>query len=225
MIGQPQEARGGRMRGGKPSDVAIIGAGPCSPSIAAHLGSKGVAPRVFGRPMQSWRERLPAGVLLKSEGFASNLYDSSRRFTLRHFCAEQHLPYADIGLPVHLAAMTAFGLAFQTQMVPKVENRMVAALECAPAAFRLRLDDDETVDARPGTRPSSRRGSSLWYRDFISSVWRDEQFRSDDALRVRGKFYGSRLSMHPSRVPARVLTDCDGERAMDPPVTAHLRCG
>src|SRR6266851_401657 len=59
----------------KPVDVAIIGAGPYGLSIGAHLRKLGIAFRIFGSPMHSWRERMPASMLLKSEGFATNLYD------------------------------------------------------------------------------------------------------------------------------------------------------
>ncbi len=53
--------------------VAIIGAGPYGLSIAAHLRSLGVDYRIFGRPLDTWRRQMPAGMMLKSDGFASNL--------------------------------------------------------------------------------------------------------------------------------------------------------
>src|SRR5262245_36220236 len=55
--------------------VAIIGAGPYGLSIAAHLRARGIELRIFGTPMDSWRTRMPMGMFLKSEGFASNLDD------------------------------------------------------------------------------------------------------------------------------------------------------
>ena len=45
---------------------------------------------------------MPQGMLLKSEGFASSLYDPGSIFTLRRYCEENRLPYADIGSPVPL---------------------------------------------------------------------------------------------------------------------------
>src|SRR5262245_44408563 len=76
-------------------EVAIIGAGPYGLSIAAHLQARGIEFRIFGSPMHSWRTQMPAGMFLKSEGFASSLYDPGGRFTLKRFCAEGGLPYAD----------------------------------------------------------------------------------------------------------------------------------
>ncbi len=60
-------------------DVAIIGAGPFGLSIAAHLKARGVAFRIFGRAMEAWERQMPKGMLLKSDGFATSLYDPEHR--------------------------------------------------------------------------------------------------------------------------------------------------
>lgn len=73
-------------------DLAIIGAGPYGLSIAAHLRKTNLTFRIFGKPMQSWRQKMPKGMLLKSDGFASSLYDPDSSFTLRHYCEEMNLP-------------------------------------------------------------------------------------------------------------------------------------
>jgi cation diffusion facilitator CzcD-associated flavoprotein CzcO len=57
------------------NEVAIVGAGPYGLSLAAHLRSAGADFRVIGHPMEAWRNHMPEGMLLKSDGFASNLYD------------------------------------------------------------------------------------------------------------------------------------------------------
>ena len=83
-------------------DTVVIGAGPYGLSIAAFLSKSGVNFRIFGSPMQNWRSHMPKGMLLKSEGFASNLYDPDSSFTLRHYCEQMKLPYDDVGTPVPL---------------------------------------------------------------------------------------------------------------------------
>jgi FAD-dependent urate hydroxylase len=55
-------------------EVVIVGAGPYGLSIAAHLRALGIGFRIFGDPMHTWREQMPEGMMLKSEGFASNIY-------------------------------------------------------------------------------------------------------------------------------------------------------
>ena len=129
-------------------NTAIIGAGPYGLSIAAHFRQQGIPFRIFGRPMDSWLSHMPKGMMLKSDGFASDIYDPAQAFTLKQFCAEQGIEYGDTGVPVRLDTFTAYGLAFRQRMVPELEERMVVGLDRLPVGFRLRLDDGEVFAAR-----------------------------------------------------------------------------
>jgi thioredoxin reductase len=129
-------------------ETAIVGAGPYGLSIAAHFRRRGIPFRIFGRPMDSWLQHMPKGMMLKSDGFASDIYDPERAFTLRHFCAERGIEYADTGVPVHLETFSAYGLAFRDRMVPELEDKLVVNVDGLPAGFLLRLDDGETIQAR-----------------------------------------------------------------------------
>jgi thioredoxin reductase len=126
-------------------NTAIIGAGPYGLSVAAHFRRKGIPFRIFGRPMDTWLNHMPKGMMLKSDGFASSLYDPKGEYTLGHFCAEQGIEYADTGLPVHLETFSAYGLAFQSRMVPELEKKAVTGVERLPQGFRLTLEDSETL--------------------------------------------------------------------------------
>jgi thioredoxin reductase len=130
------------------TDVAIVGAGPYGLSIAAHLRTTGLTYRIVGSPMHFWQAQMPKGMLLKSEGFASNLFDPGKLFPLAQFCAEQGLPYADVGLPVPLETFSAYGLAFQRRFVSGLEDNELLALERASAGFLLRLKSGEAFLAR-----------------------------------------------------------------------------
>src|SRR5258705_12504617 len=67
------------------SEVAVVGAGPYGLSLATHLKAAGIDFRIFGNPMQVWRERMPEGVTIESDGFASNLSEPAAALTLnRH---------------------------------------------------------------------------------------------------------------------------------------------
>ena len=130
-------------------ETAIIGAGPYGLSIAAHFRNRGVSFRIFGRPMDSWLAHMPKGMMLKSDGFASNIYDPDAKFTLRDFCAERGIKYADMGSPVELATFGDYGVAFRDRMVPELEDKMVVRVERSEDGhFLLRLDDDEEVKSR-----------------------------------------------------------------------------
>lgn len=130
------------------TDVVIIGAGPYGLSVAAHLASRGVQFRIFGSPMRVWRDHMPRGMQLKSEGFASSLSDPGSTFTLRHYCQEQRIPYEDVGIPVELKTFVSYGLAFQKKFVPSLEEKLVVSVERSPAGFMVQLEDGDRVEAR-----------------------------------------------------------------------------
>jgi len=129
-------------------ETAIIGAGPYGLSIAAHFRSRGISFRIFGRLMDSWRRHMPKEMCLKSDGFASNIYDPDGDFPLSHFCAERGIEYSDAGIPVRLDTFSAYGLAFKERKVPELEDKLVTSLDRVPGGFRLGLDNGETVTAR-----------------------------------------------------------------------------
>jgi len=129
------------------SKIIIIGAGPYGLSIAAHLRARGVAFRIFGRPMANWQEKMPRGMRLKSEGFASNLADPDDRYTLAAYCAHEGMPYEDEGLPVSRESFIDYGHAFQQRFVPEVEDRLVVSLHRSGDGFAVQLDDGEIVAA------------------------------------------------------------------------------
>jgi len=129
-------------------DVGIIGAGPYGLSIAAHLKARGVDFRIFGNPMHTWLTHMPKGMRLKSEGFASSLYDPDSTFTLQSYCKEKGIAYANIGLPVPLEVFAAYGLEFQRRFVPELEDKLVDSLRQYAEGFRIRLEDGEMISAR-----------------------------------------------------------------------------
>jgi thioredoxin reductase len=129
-------------------EIAIVGAGPYGLSIAAHLRHRGISFRIFGRPMDSWIAHMPKGMMLKSDGFASNIDDPEGRFTLGQFCAERSIEYGDTAIPVKLDTFSAYGLAFRDRMVPELEDKLVAGIDREEDGFRLRLENGESFTAR-----------------------------------------------------------------------------
>ncbi len=130
------------------SEVVVVGAGPYGLSIAAHLESRGIASRIFGPPMEIWREHMPKGMLLKSDGFASNLSDSAASFTLKHFCESRGIPYDDTRIPVAIETFVEYALAFQKKCVPHLDSRRIVSINRVDDGFSVQLEDGETVTAR-----------------------------------------------------------------------------
>jgi thioredoxin reductase len=127
--------------------TAIIGAGPYGLSLAAHLRDAGADFRIFGKPLTTWREHMPKGMLLKSDGFASNLSSPDPQSTLKSWCAARGVAYDDIHIPVALETFTDYSAWFQQRYVPTLENCQVTALSRGPRGFVLTLDTGETLEA------------------------------------------------------------------------------
>jgi thioredoxin reductase len=130
------------------TQIAIVGAGPYALSLAAHLSARGVDHRVFGRPMETWRRRMPLGMQLKSDGFASSLSSPASSSTLGEYCAAQGLPYHDTDLPVPLASFVRYAMDFQQRFAPDLDERLVAGIVRRGDDFLLTLEDGEAFTAR-----------------------------------------------------------------------------
>ncbi|MCH0563210.1 MULTISPECIES: FAD-dependent oxidoreductase [unclassified Streptomyces] len=131
--------------------VAVIGAGPFGLSTAAHLHARGVPVRVFGEPMVSWRDHMPAGMLLKSTPAASTIDAPQPGHTLVDYCAAAGIPRLvtdeDI-IPVR--TFIDYGQWFQQSLVPGLERVGVVSVDRAPGrpGFALKLDSGESFTAR-----------------------------------------------------------------------------
>ncbi len=129
-------------------DVAIIGAGPYGLSLAAHLKAAGIPFRIFGKPMSTWRDHMPRGMQLKSEGFASNLSAPDSKSTLEAWCERNGKPFAAQKTPIALADFVAYADWFTRTYVPSLEAKNVANLARGDDGYLLRLETGETVHAR-----------------------------------------------------------------------------
>ncbi|GGK12687.1 hypothetical protein GCM10011583_50900 [Streptomyces camponoticapitis] len=146
-------------------DLVVVGAGPYGLSIASHAAAAGLQPRVFGRPMEAWRDGMPPGMFLKSEPWASNLSDPKGEYGLAAYAATQGVQ-AQHGVPLPVGFFAAYGLWFAARAAPPVEERTVTAVRPrAGGGFEVTVGDDpasggdgETVLARTvvlavGVRP------------------------------------------------------------------------
>ncbi|MGW5662971.1 FAD-dependent oxidoreductase [Streptomyces sp. NPDC003758] len=130
--------------------VAVIGAGPFGLSTAAHLRGRGIPVRVFGEPMVSWRDNMPAGMLLKSTPVASNIDAPQRGHTLADYCDAAGIPrlVADEDI-IPVETFIAYGEWFQQKLVPELERvRVVSVDRRKDGGFDLKLDSGELFTAR-----------------------------------------------------------------------------
>jgi Pyridine nucleotide-disulphide oxidoreductase len=130
------------------SEVVIVGAGPYGLSVGAHLQHRGISFQIFGKPMDTWRHHMPAGMLLKSDGFASSLSAPKSGSRLGDYCEEAKIPYGDREPRVTLQVFTDYALDFQRRFVPNLDPRMVDNLAPDDRGFRVRLEDGTEAHAR-----------------------------------------------------------------------------
>jgi thioredoxin reductase len=97
--------------------------------------------------MDSWKNNMPPGMLLKSRLRSSDISDPSFSLTLEQFYQETRTLVDRFASPT-LETFVAYGEAFQTRLVPDLEPKMLTRLERTADGFVATFDDRDTVVAR-----------------------------------------------------------------------------
>lgn len=156
MARRMRRANGSSSRGqsatgasGLDTQAVVIGAGPYGLSVSAHLSGRGVRHETFGKTMSLWSDHMPAGMYLKSEGFASNLGHPRGEYTLERFCAEHETAYEyrDVASPIPLDTFERYGRWFQQQAVSGLHERRVELVRKVAGGFEVQISDGETLRA------------------------------------------------------------------------------
>ncbi len=135
----PETGAAADSRAGVPdTEVVIVGAGPYGLSAAAHLKAAGFDVRIFGRPMEFWADKMPAGMLLRSPRVASNISAPSSAHTLDAFESSAGIAAK---APLPLETFVSYGQWFQKQLAPNLDPREIASVQSADSKFRIVLKD------------------------------------------------------------------------------------
>lgn len=126
------------------TSVAIIGAGPYGLSLAAHLRARKVDFRIFGAPMQFWKD-LPAGINLKSLAFSTNIFVPEKGHTYPEWCRARGLEDYE---PCTMESFTRYGLDVQSRFVPDVDPSNVASIAASDGGFAIELRGGGRLRAR-----------------------------------------------------------------------------
>jgi thioredoxin reductase len=129
-------------------NTVIVGAGPYGLSIAAHLKAAGIPYQLYGTPLESWRKFMPVGMVLKSERFASNLWDPNGQFTLERYLAERRIPYQPAGDPLSLADFLSYAEWFRERAVGESIDEKVTNLRRNGSGFVLDFAGAPSVEAQ-----------------------------------------------------------------------------
>lgn len=129
-------------------DALVVGAGPYGIAACAYLRALKTDVLMVGEPMESWRHRMPEGMFLKSEGFASNIAHPDRERTLAEFARRRDVEYGDYGVPVPIGVFRDYGLSLADAHEAVHHPASVDALDGRPGEFRAVLAGGEEVVAR-----------------------------------------------------------------------------
>src|SRR3954453_7083644 len=107
-------------------DAIVIGAGPYGLASAAFLRRANAEIRVFGEPMGFWRDRMPAGMILRSQRRSSHIAYPDSTLSLDSW-ADAH--GEDRANPVPLDQFLPYALWYAEQAVPDVDRRRIESVE------------------------------------------------------------------------------------------------
>jgi lysine/ornithine N-monooxygenase len=124
-------------------DVAVIGAGPFGLSVAAHLARRRV--RAYGRPMETWRTRMPPDMRLRSDWDETNLSAPQDRGSIDAWAKAVGEPREE---PIPLQKFLRYADWFRETLVPENDPSDVAQLERGGGVFRVTTAAGGEADAR-----------------------------------------------------------------------------
>jgi thioredoxin reductase len=129
--------------------VAVIGAGPYGLATAAHLRARGVPLRIIGRVLSSWRDNMPAGMVLKSTPWATTISAPDPGYTLQDFCDLRGIERLETETQVvPVETFVDYGLWYAEKLVSEVEDDTVAGVERrVDGTWAVTLASGETFDA------------------------------------------------------------------------------
>jgi FAD-dependent urate hydroxylase len=130
------------------SEVLIIGAGPFGVSVSAHLRGLGVDHLIVGRPMDTWRAHMPAGMFLKSEPYGSDMSCPRAGYDLAGYCRARGVDGVGRAVPLPIERFLDYADWYTQQLVPDVRDVTVSEVRAVDGGFRVSFADAEPVAAR-----------------------------------------------------------------------------
>lgn len=130
------------------TEVCIIGAGPFGLSISAHLSALGTDHLIVGRPMDTYRSRVPEGMLMKSEPYASTIASPDGSYDVAAYCKASGLEYVDRIGPLTLERFVDYADWYTKQLVHDVREVTVTNVTPISEGFRVEFSDMAPVIAR-----------------------------------------------------------------------------
>ena len=121
----------------------MIGAGPFGLSVAAHLAHRRT--RAFGRPMETWRTRMPPDMRLRSDWEETSLSAPGDRGSISVWSRAAGEPREE---PIPLQRFLRYSDWFRETFVPETDPSDVAGWSAAAACSAITTAAGDEADAR-----------------------------------------------------------------------------
>jgi thioredoxin reductase len=126
----------------------IVGAGPFGLSISAHLRGRGIDHQIVGRPVDTWRAHMPAGMYLKSEPYGSDFASPEKGNDVCAYCKVHGLDYVHRLGPLSIERFLDYADWFTKRWVPEVYDVRVTEVTPVDGGFRVEFADAAPVCAQ-----------------------------------------------------------------------------
>ena len=130
------------------TEALVIGAGPYGLSISTHLRGRGIDHLIVGRPMDTWRAHMPAGMYLKSEPFGSDMSSPETGYDLAGYSRSERIEGIERGTPLSIERFLDYADWYIKQLVPDVSDVTVTEIKAKKGGFLVTFADAEPVAAR-----------------------------------------------------------------------------
>ncbi len=130
------------------TDVLVIGAGPYGLSISAHLRWRGIDHVIVGRPMDTWRTHMPAGMYLKSEPEGSDMSCPEDGYDLKGYSRSERVEGIGRGAPLPLEQFLDYADWYVKHLVPDVSDGMATEIKAVTSGFQIAFADADPVAAK-----------------------------------------------------------------------------
>jgi cation diffusion facilitator CzcD-associated flavoprotein CzcO len=159
-------------------------------AVATHLRAAGLDVRIFGKPMDFWSSHMPKGMWLRSPWEGTHIADPDRALTLDRYEATQG---GRLSKPIPLEDFVSYGLWFQRQSLPDLDQRTIGRIERNDGGFRLTLEDGDRLSAER-VIVATGIGSFANYPAPLAPLPRElVSHTSDRSNRDLGRFAGRRV--------------------------------
>lgn len=126
-------------------DLAIIGAGPYGISIGAHAEKEKMNYKVFGLPMQFWKEKMPPEMFIRTLIEYTGLSDPDNQYTIKVFAEEKGIT---LSYPIRRTVWVDYGMWFIKKTNLDIEATHISEIKRVGNYYQLRTDQGKEYKAK-----------------------------------------------------------------------------